>query len=110
MCHEFANRMILSLARLTLALATSCAGFCGVVSADAIYLKERVVNSAQPGARQTAFPSEKTAAYDNPVGLPVACEVASRYQKEFPRVGCGPSATSLPPMQRVHYPASLAMM
>ena len=94
--------------RVALAIVATCIGLCAEVRADAIYLKERVVNSAQPGAPQTPFPSRKLAAYANPVGFPVACDVARRYPQKFPRVDCSPASARPPLMQRVQYPASLA--
>lgn len=94
--------------RLTLILTATCIGLCGAAGADGLYIKERVVNSAHPGAPQTPFPSQKTLAYRNSVGLPLACEVVRRYPKQFPGVDCKPGSPAPPPMQRVPYPASLA--
>jgi hypothetical protein len=94
--------------QIAAAVIATCIGLCGDVRADAIYLKERVINSAQPGAPQTPFPDQKLQAYQNPVGFPVACDVASRYPNAFPGVDCSPSSKAPPLMHRALYPASLA--
>jgi hypothetical protein len=85
-----------------------------VSEGDALYLKERVINSAQPGASQVPFPLDKISAYSTPIGFPFDCSVALTYDGSDPAYWTIPNIQSLcaqgtptfspPTMQRVKYP------
>jgi hypothetical protein len=76
---------------------------------DALYFQERVINQAQavPPTRPP-FPSEKISSYSNPVGLPIACNIARKYPAAPQNIAqrCDPNSSSYDPpsMQQALYP------